>query len=233
MPRTASRPRPLYRSAALVAVVAVALLGAVGCQNARAGTRCTSGFAQQGNYVLICRGGRWARLATKSVVAQAFINAAKAKAAAAAAAAGAAPATAPGGSAPASTAGFLAADAALPDDATCAAAVHPAAEIRARNAAANATAGTNANLTSPYPLFSRVDGNYTGTTDQIIQWAACKWGFDANVLRAQIAIESWWDQGAVSGWQSDPTKCVPGHPIGADGHAGQCPLFSGLLSLSY
>ena len=35
-------------------------------------------------------------------------------------------------------------------------------------------------------------GNFTGTTDEIIQWAACKWGFDENTLRAQVAKESYW-----------------------------------------
>ena len=35
-------------------------------------------------------------------------------------------------------------------------------------------------------------GNFTGTTDEILQWAACKWGIDEDLVRAQIALESWW-----------------------------------------
>jgi autotransporter family porin len=44
---------------------------------------------------------------------------------------------------------------------------------------------------------SRVTGNFTGTTDEIIQWAACKWGFDEDTVRAQAVKESYWDQGAL------------------------------------
>lgn len=40
----------------------------------------------------------------------------------------------------------------------------------------------------------RVTGNFTGTTDQIIRWAACKWGFDENDVRAQAVAESTWRQ---------------------------------------
>ncbi len=77
---------------------------------------------------------------------------------------------------------------ALPTGAQCAAAVRPAAEIRASvNTTPNATRGTRAN--TQYP---RVDGNFVGTTDQILQWVACKWGIDEDVVRAQIAKESWW-----------------------------------------
>ena len=43
----------------------------------------------------------------------------------------------------------------------------------------------------------RVSGNYRGTTDEIIQWAAHKWGFHPDVLRAVAVIESWWRQGAI------------------------------------
>jgi hypothetical protein len=42
-----------------------------------------------------------------------------------------------------------------------------------------------------------VTGHYTGTTSQIIQWAACKWGLDENVLRAVAAQESDWHMSAV------------------------------------
>ena len=35
-----------------------------------------------------------------------------------------------------------------------------------------------------------VTGNYAGTTDEIIQWAALKWGFAPDVLRAVAVIEA-------------------------------------------
>lgn len=43
-------------------------------------------------------------------------------------------------------------------------------------------------------LKSRVDGQFTGTTDEIIQWAACKWGYPTELARAQAVEESNWDQ---------------------------------------
>jgi hypothetical protein len=81
---------------------------------------------------------------------------------------------------------------ALPTGAQCAARVRPAAEVRLVNRPYNATRGTVANT-----AFARVDGNFTGTTDEILQWAACKWGIDEDVVRAQIAKESWWTMTSV------------------------------------
>lgn len=34
-------------------------------------------------------------------------------------------------------------------------------------------------------LAARVTGDFTGTTDQILQWVSCKWGFDENITRAR------------------------------------------------
>ena len=53
---------------------------------------------------------------------------------------------------------------------------------------------------SPYRRY--VDGNFTGTTDEIIQWAAYKWGLDEDVLRAVAVVESWWRQSTVGGHHS-------------------------------
>ena len=38
----------------------------------------------------------------------------------------------------------------------------------------------------------RVTGQFTGTTDEILQWAAHKWGFEEDLLRAVAVVESWW-----------------------------------------
>ena len=35
-------------------------------------------------------------------------------------------------------------------------------------------------------LLQRVSGRFTGRTDEIFQWAACKWGISDNVLRAVV-----------------------------------------------
>jgi hypothetical protein len=43
-------------------------------------------------------------------------------------------------------------------------------------------------------LLPRVDGQFAGTTDEIIQWAACKWGLPDNFLRAEADVESTWYQ---------------------------------------
>lgn len=43
-------------------------------------------------------------------------------------------------------------------------------------------------------LLPRVTGHHVGTTDEIIQWAACKWGISDNLLRAIAVRESNWYQ---------------------------------------
>lgn len=81
--------------------------------------------------------------------------------------------------------------------------VRPAPENRPQNATANHTTGRTipfiegADDAGNAALAGRVDGNFTGTTDEIIQWAACKWGIDEDVVRAQAVRESWWIQSTV------------------------------------
>ncbi len=43
-------------------------------------------------------------------------------------------------------------------------------------------------------LLPRVSGAFTGKTDEIFQWAACKWGLPDNLLRAIAVRESTWYQ---------------------------------------
>ena len=50
---------------------------------------------------------------------------------------------------------------------------------------------------SDMPYARYVNGRFRGTTDEIIQWAAYKWGFRPSVLRAVATVESWWHQSAV------------------------------------
>ena len=71
------------------------------------------------------------------------------------------------------------------------------------------------------PGFNRVDGDFAGTTDQIIQWAACKWGIDEDmwaackwgidedIVRAQIIKESYWYQ-SVNGDNGESFGPRPG-----------------------
>jgi hypothetical protein len=99
----------------------------------------------------------------------------------------------------------------LPSGSTCASLVHRSTwEPRTDNTKRNHIV-PNANAvhqgfkarpldTSSYnPLWSswllpRVDGQFTGTTDEIFQWAACKWGLPDNVLRGIAVRESTWYQ---------------------------------------
>ena len=75
-------------------------------------------------------------------------------------------------------------------------------EPRPENATANRTVPTAAEISwfralRPEPFMNRVTGNFTGTTDEIIQWAAHKWGIDEDVVRSVATAESWWRMSAV------------------------------------
>ena len=41
---------------------------------------------------------------------------------------------------------------------------------------------------------SKVDGHFTGTTDEILEWAACKWGLAQRWVKAQAVNETSWRQ---------------------------------------
>ena len=73
---------------------------------------------------------------------------------------------------------------AIPD----AAAVHRALEARPR-----AVRGAYDPRSDSW-LVPRIDGQFAGTTDEIFQWAACKWGLPDDLLRAIAVRESTWYQ---------------------------------------
>jgi autotransporter family porin len=77
-----------------------------------------------------------------------------------------------------------------------------------------------------------VSGDYTGTTDEIIQWAACKWGIDADVVRAQAVEESNWFMTQLGDFTTDTQWCAPGHEPGTDGRSG-CPESIGIMQVKY
>jgi hypothetical protein len=77
----------------------------------------------------------------------------------------------------------------------------------------------------------RINGNFTGTTQEILRWAACKWGIDQNMVFAQAAVESWWRQTTKGDWES--SGCPPGHGPGVDGQKGLCPQSWGILQNRY
>jgi autotransporter family porin len=130
----------------------------------------------------------------------------------------------------------------LPNEAECAGSVKSKAENKRMNATYNQTKG-NQTLAADYfgwgdPIMAtnyvpRVTGNFTGTTDEILQWAACKWGIDEDIVRAQAARESWWQMTAKGDWSTDAAVCPPGHGLGMDGVPGQCPESWGIMQVRY
>jgi hypothetical protein len=50
---------------------------------------------------------------------------------------------------------------------------------------------------SEMPYARYVTGRFRGTTDEVIQWAARKWGFAPDLLRAVATVESWWRMSTV------------------------------------
>jgi hypothetical protein len=132
----------------------------------------------------------------------------------------------------------------LPSGAACAKLVNaaPRPEDKSANKAYNRRAGQSVGPKffsagdSPKAqklLAPRINGAFTGTTIDILRWAACKWGIDQNMVFAQAAVESWWQQDTLGDWGTDPAACPPGHKLGADGTPGQCPQSYGILQNRY
>jgi hypothetical protein len=70
-------------------------------------------------------------------------------------------------------------------------------EPRPANAGATHRVPTKAQLSalhhqSDQPYSHWVTGRFRGTTDEVLQWAAAKWGLSPDLVRAVAAKESWW-----------------------------------------
>lgn len=114
--------------------------------------------------------------------------------------------------------------AALPDEQKCASLVHRSTwEPRPDNTQANQRVPTQQQIAALSPwgpaidldakadtFRTRITGNFTGTTDEIIQWIACKWGFDVNIVRAQALTESEWHQSYRGDLTTERNLCPPG-----------------------
>lgn len=75
-------------------------------------------------------------------------------------------------------------------------------EPRRQNAKANDTVPTREQLRyfrahSDMPYARYVNGRYRGTTDDILEWAAYKWGLPEDLLRAVAVHETWWEMDFV------------------------------------
>jgi autotransporter family porin len=55
----------------------------------------------------------------------------------------------------------------------------------------------------------RVDGAFTGTTHEILRWAACKWGIDEDIAYARPRSGCRWSPGGVPGELWHPPEPVP------------------------
>jgi hypothetical protein len=111
----------------------------------------------------------------------------------------------------------------LPDDATCAALVQRTSyEPRPANTAPNHLVPTPQQIAALAPwnsenaydnralaLQARITGAFTGTTDELLQWVACKWGFDVDHIRAEAVQSSAWRQTLASDWTTSPATCPP------------------------
>jgi hypothetical protein len=154
-----------------------------------------------------------------------------------------APAAPPAGAAAPTRFGTLPPGSALPSGAQCAAWVgaSPYPENKGANRGANQTTGhaigsaffSGDDARANAVIGPRVDGQFTGTTGQILRWAACKWGVNEELVFAQAAIESWWQQGTLGDYGTDASRCAPGRGLGVDGKAGQCPESFGILQNRY
>lgn len=125
----------------------------------------------------------------------------------------------------------------LPDDAAAAAKVHYSAwEPRPGNAGYNQVRPTNLRLqptngaNQAYDprwnkyIIGRITGDFTGTTDEIFQWAAAKWGLPDNLLRAIAYMESNWQQSNFGDYVNDPAMCPPGYQ-----NVLPCPVTFGIV----
>lgn len=126
--------------------------------------------------------------------------------------------------------GTLPPNAALPSEVSCSSALlsQPSSEGIPANISYNHTTPTAAELSTFHALplwqgealtadFARVDGDFTATTDQIIRWAACKWGLDENALRAEAWYETNWIESSRGDKRTDATQCQTPNWNGWDG----------------
>jgi hypothetical protein len=125
----------------------------------------------------------------------------------------------------------------LPSDVEAAAAVHRSTwEPRPENGDANRTVPTRLALApkrdadraydprwNPH-ILERISGDFAGTTDEIFQWAAVKWGLSDNVLRTLALQESEWWQSNSGDYVDDAAECPPGL-------APPCPVTYGIVGV--
>jgi len=114
--------------------------------------------------------------------------------------------------------------ASLPSDAAAAAEVHQSSwEVRPGNRTYNQTKPTGLAIHRVNPatqaydprwnsyILGRITGNFTGTTDEIFQWVAAKWGLPDNLIRTIAYMESDWRQSNYGDFVDNRAECPPGY----------------------
>lgn len=139
---------------------------------------------------------------------------------------------------PASYFSLLPSGSVLPTETSCAAQVHRSPwEPRIGNTTANRTippvsyhvgrddADWNATWHTKY--WPRVTGNFIGTTDEIFQWGACKWGLSDDFIRAEAVQESNWRQDAEGDINGSGSNCITGDT------RSPCPTSFGIMQVKW
>jgi autotransporter family porin len=133
----------------------------------------------------------------------------------------------------------------LPDDATCAALVRRTGhEARPANTTPNHVQPTPQQIAALTPwnsanaydnralgLQARITGAFTGTTDELLQWVACKWGFDEDHIRAEAVQSSAWRQTLATDWTTTPSLCPPDAVTRANDGGVQCAQTYGIFQI--
>ena len=128
--------------------------------------------------------------------------------------------------------------ASLPDDSASAAQVRTSAwEVRPGNSVYNGTKPSRLALHRVNPaegaydprwnryVIGRISGDFTGTTDEIFQWVAVKWGIPDNVIRAVAYAESNWNQSNYGDYSDNRADCPPGY------RTVPCPVTFGIVGV--
>jgi hypothetical protein len=74
-------------------------------------------------------------------------------------------------------------------------------------------------------ILKRITGNFVGTTDEIFQWAAAKWGIPDNLLRTIAYMESGWDQSNYGDFVKNGAECPAGY------RTLPCPVTFGIVGV--
>jgi hypothetical protein len=72
-----------------------------------------------------------------------------------------------------------------------------------------------------HAVLKAVTGHFTGTTDEILQWGAHKWGFDPDLVRASAVDESHWHQNMIGDIGNGVSLGIM--QIKSRYHSGTCP----------